>query len=268
MKDFPLFALLTDFGTRDGYVGSLKAAIYKVQPRAQIIDISHDVAPQDISQGAFLLRLAFEDYPPETIFIAVVDPGVGSARHALLVEAGGRFLLGPDNGLFSYIYDLHPGFVARKLENRRTFAPQVSSTFHGRDIFAPCAAALSTGVAPDDFGPLLEKPPLRCPSARVSINEHSIHGNLVYVDVFGNLISNIHLTHLKDGSAIQSVVVNDIQIPLHRTYAEAKNNLMAVWGSSGFLEISWPGGSAVREGRLRVSAGVTVSLSIFPGPGS
>src|SRR5215207_9279919 len=149
----PVITLLTDFGTADYFVGAVKGAILSVNPAAVIADITHEIPPQDIAAGAFTLLAAYKTFPAGTIHLTVVDPGVGSARRPIIVSAGEQFFVGPDNGLFSYIYDREPSHRAFHVTSDRYFRPEPSSTFHGRDIFAPIAAALSQGVATEEFGP-------------------------------------------------------------------------------------------------------------------
>lgn len=144
----PIISLLTDFGTADYFVGAVKGAILSVNPAAVIADITHEIPPQDIDAGAFTLLSAYQTFPAGTIHVAVVDPGVGSARRAIIVKAEKHFFVGPDNGLFTYIYDRAPSHRTHHVTAEKYFRHPVSSTFHGRDIFAPVAAALSAGVKP------------------------------------------------------------------------------------------------------------------------
>ena len=149
----PRITLLTDFGTADYFVGAVKGAILSVNPQAVIVDITHEIPPQDIEAGAFTLLAAYKTFPAGTIHVAVVDPGVGSARRPIIVRANEQFFVGPDNGLFTYIYDREPSHRTFHVTAEKYFRPNRSSTFHGRDIFAPVAAALSNGVKPEEFGP-------------------------------------------------------------------------------------------------------------------
>ncbi|HWF90001.1 MAG TPA: SAM-dependent chlorinase/fluorinase, partial [Pyrinomonadaceae bacterium] len=149
----PVISLLTDFGTADYYVGAVKGAILSVNPSAVVVDITHEIPPQDVATGAFTLLAAYQTFPAGTIHMAVVDPGVGSTRRAIIVSANEQFFVGPDNGLFTYIYDREPSHRVIHVTAERFFRPDVSTTFHGRDIFAPVAAALSNGVEIEEFGP-------------------------------------------------------------------------------------------------------------------
>ena len=142
---------MTDFGNRDYYVGAMKGVILSINPDARIIDITHDIEPQNITSAAFVLSACYRDFPPATIFVCVVDPGVGSERRAIVVESNDHIFVGPDNGLFSFV--LNPNARVIAIKNDRFFRKPVSSTFHGRDIFAPVAAHLSLGIDLHELGP-------------------------------------------------------------------------------------------------------------------
>ena len=147
-----LITLLTDFGTADYFVGAMKGVILSVNPDARIVDITHEIPPQDIAAAAFTLLAAYVAFPAQTIHLSVVDPGVGSARRPILVMAGEQFFVGPDNGIFSYVIDREPKALVFHVNNEEYFRDPVSATFHGRDIFAPVAGALSNGVKPEKLG--------------------------------------------------------------------------------------------------------------------
>ncbi len=148
-----IVTLLTDFGTADYFVGAMKGAVLSVNPSAQVVDITHEVPAFDVEAGAFALRAAFEAFPKGTVHVAVVDPGVGSPRRPLVVAAGRHFFVGPDNGLFGHVYERVRPFRVFHLTNASYFRREVSPTFHGRDIFAPVAGALSRGVRAEELGP-------------------------------------------------------------------------------------------------------------------
>src|SRR5215208_7621540 len=151
----PVITLLTDFGTADYFVGAVKGAILSVNPAATIVDITHEIPPQDVAAGAFTLLAAYKTFPAGTIHVAVVDPGVGSIRRPIILSANEQFFVGPDNGLFTYIYDREPSHRTFHVTADRYFRPEPSTTFHGRDIFAPVAAALSKGLNARKFGPMI-----------------------------------------------------------------------------------------------------------------
>ena len=230
----PVITLLTDFGTADYFVGAVKGAILSVNPRAVIVDITHEIPPQDIEAGAFTLLAAYKTFPAGTIHVGVVDPGVGSERRPIIVSANEQFFVGPDNGLFTYICDRESSHRIVHVTSDRYFRPDPSTTFHGRDIFAPVAAALSNGVALEEFGveiddavrlPSLETPP-----------------RIIHIDRFGNCVTNI------TRDSVKNLVVNGQRISeVRRFYGEGDDeSLFAIWGSAGFLEISVNGGSAAK----------------------
>jgi len=233
----PVITLLTDFGTADYFVGAVKGAILSVNPSAVIADITHEIPPQDIAAGAFTVFAAYETFPAGTIHVAVVDPGVGSTRRPIIVSANEQFFVGPDNGIFTYIYDREPSHKTFHVTSDRYFRPSPSSTFHGRDIFAPVAAALSTGIAPEEFGPEINDA-VRLPSLDTPLR-------IIHIDRFGNCITNITRELLPSDT---SVVINGQTITEFRQfYGEGdKESLFAIWGSAGFLEISMNGGSAAK----------------------
>lgn len=228
-----MITLLTDFGTADYFVGAVKGAILSVNPNVVIVDITHEVPAQDIEAGAFLLFAAYKTFPRGTIHVAVVDPGVGSARRPIIVAANDQFFVGPDNGIFSYIYDREPSHQTFHVTAEKYFRPDPSSTFHGRDIFAPVGAALSTGVVPEQFGPEINDP-VRLPSLETP-------SRIIHIDRFGNCVTNIR-------RKVKSLSVNGKTIDSFREfYGEGSGEeLFAIWGSAGFLEISVNGGSAAQ----------------------
>ena len=231
-----MISLLTDFGTADYYVGAVKGAILSVNPSAVIVDITHEIPPQDVAAGAFTLLAAYKTFPAGTIHVAVVDPGVGSTRRPIIVSANGQFFVGPDNGLFTYIYDREPSHRIIHVTADRFFRPEPSTTFHGRDIFAPVAAALSNGVAIEEFGAEINDE-IRLPSLETPLR-------IIHIDRFGNCVTNI----TRDRLDSESLIINGRTIREFRQfYGEGDNeSLFAIWGSAGFLEISVNGGSAAR----------------------
>jgi S-adenosylmethionine hydrolase len=236
VDSLPVISLLTDFGTADYYVGAVKGAILSVNPSAVVVDITHEIPPQDVAAGAFVLLAAYKTFPAGTIHVAVVDPGVGSTRRPIIVSANEQFFVGPDNGLFTYICDREPSHRIIHVTAERFFRPHVSTTFHGRDIFAPVAAALSNGVAIEEFGAEINDE-VRLPSLETPLR-------IIHIDRFGNCVTNI----TRDRLDSESLVIKGRTISeFRRFYGEGDDeSLFAIWGSAGFLEISVNGGSAAQ----------------------
>ncbi|HVG30188.1 MAG TPA: SAM-dependent chlorinase/fluorinase [Pyrinomonadaceae bacterium] len=245
-----IITLLTDFGAADYFVGALKGVILSANPRATIVDITHEIPAHDVQAGAFTLLAASESFPEGTLHVAVVDPGVGSARRAVLAECGGQRYVGPDNGLFSYVCERAGGARVRHLTNRKFFRREVSATFHGRDVFAPVAAALSAGVDARELGEEIDDwvrlPPL---APRVD-GDGTIEATIIHVDRFGNCVTNLTRRELGDEQIARgaTLVVGDQPIRrFRRFYADGEGGSpepFAIWGSAGFLEISAPRASA------------------------
>ena len=242
-----IITLLTDFGAQDFFVGAMKGVILSVNPDATIVDISHEIPPQDIETAAFNLLSCYRDFPSGTIHVAVVDPGVGSERRAVLIECANQFFVGPDNGLFSWICEREKDWTAIHVTKERFFRHPVSKTFHGRDIFAPVAAALSKGVAPQEFGkPLPDIVQLETLEP-TNVDNNTIAGRIIHIDRFGNCITNFTSEHLRSrGSASWRIILNEREISSFREFfaAAAANEIFCAVGSAGFLEICTPNASA------------------------
>ena len=256
-----IITLLTDFGTQDYFVGAMKGVILSVNPAAQIIDITHDIPPQDIHAGAFNLLAVYKEFPSATIHVGVVDPGVGSDRRAILIECAGQFFIGPDNGLFSWICEREGKFVARRLTNAAYFRQPISTTFHGRDIFAPVAAALSNGVNPDEFGPLIDDH-VRLESLKPKTTDKGIEATIIHIDRFGNCITSLTRDHFGavELAAGASLMVNKQKVTSFREFfaqpgQQDEAELFMIVGSAGFVEIAARNASAAsilnaRRGQL------------------
>ena len=234
-----LITLLTDFGTADYFVGAMKGVILSINPAAVVVDLTHEVPPQDVRAGAFTLAAACASFPAGTVHVAVVDPGVGSARRGILVSAGGQFFVGPDNGLFGFIYERDRQARVFHLTNEKYFGTKVSATFHGRDVFAPVAAALSRGVAPGEFGAevtdfvrLPDLKPKRAPGG-------SIEAAIIHIDRFGNCVTNLTEEVMPSHPRL---IINGREVTsFRRFFAEGGDDpseLFAIWGSAGYLEIA------------------------------
>jgi S-adenosylmethionine hydrolase len=277
-------ALLTDFGTEDWFVGTMKGVIASIAPKAQIIDICHDIPPGDIRAGAFGLLASYRYFPRGTIFVAVVDPGVGGPREALLAEAHGCHFIGPDNGLLSYalaggppgtggarhaISSLKPpspesqGNRIRVIENPAYRLPGTGSTFHGRDVFAPAAAHLSLGKTTGSFGKKKEDF-IELPFPVPYKLRATVTGQFVHIDRFGNAITNLTPRDLEglQGKGAKGVVpkAKGKAFPLAGFYAEAApGKPLSVAGSSGFLELSINGGNAAKKFGLKRGDAVKIA---------
>jgi S-adenosylmethionine hydrolase len=258
----PVVALLTDFGLRDHYVGVMKGVILRICPSAVVVDITHDIAPQDVTGGAFELAAAFRYFPEGTVFVVVVDPGVGSERLAIAADAGGYRFVGPDNGVFSLVFREHRPAHVVELRERRFALPDISRTFEGRDRFAPAAAWLAQGTSITEFGPaVIEWTRLAVPEP-VGTGT-AIDGEVIKVDRFGNLITNITRRDVgRLQTAAPRVTVEGRTLHgLVEAYANrAPGTICALYGSAGFLEIASASGSASEL--LQAGRGTPVRVSV------
>ena len=254
----PLITLLTDFGSRDSYAGVLRGVIAGICPEAAVVDLTHAVPPQDIRAGAFQLLVACPYFPAGSVHLAVVDPGVGSDRRLIAVEAGRHFFVGPDNGLLRWSVEWLAGdnWQAVELtEPRYWLAPasEVSHTFHGRDIMAPVAAHLAAGVAPERLGSpvgALAGAPLPRP-----VREgQRLRGEILHVDHFGNAITNIRREYVSEpGGALRvDIGCHSLCGPVESYAGVEVGEPLVIWGSAGFLEV------AVREGSAAGALGIRV----------
>ena len=261
-----IVTLLTDFGTADYFVGALKGAVLAANPSALIVDLTHEVPPYDIEAGAYTLRAAFETFPEGTVHVAVVDPGVGSARRAIAVEGQGHTFVGPDNGLFGHVYGRVEPFRVFQLTNANFFRREVSATFHGRDIFAPVAGALSRGVRAEELGPEVFDF-VRLPTATVErAADGTLSGAIIHVDRFGNLVTNIMPNDLSEEAVARGarLRIGGREVRRFRRFfaedAEGAGEPFAVWGSAGLLEVAVFRDSAARV--LGVKRGDKVEVNL------
>jgi len=248
----PIITLLTDFGTVDGYVGEMKGVLLSAAPDAEIVDITHDIPPQDVERGRLTLARVWRRFPPGTIHLVVVDPGVGSARDAIAVSSEGFYLVGPDNGVLS------PALLAA---SARVVSLPVSrhaaATFHGRDVFAPAAAALARGERLDAIGVEAGNPIVRRTPEPTRRADGAIEGEVIFVDRFGNAVTNLI------GARGGTIEVGGLSIDLRRTYAEVDTGRpLALVGSTGLVEIAVRGGDAART--LGLERGSVVALRTAP----
>lgn len=243
----PIITMLTDFGTKDHYVSAMKGVILSINPKCLLIDISHEVRKQDVREGAFILGNAFSYFPKGTIHLAVIDPGVGSERKPILIRTENYFFIGPDNGLFTIAAMKDRVRKVIQLINKRYFLSNISSTFHGRDIFAPVAGYLSLGIKPDVFGKEIDKW-VKLDFSEPNIKGDKLLGEIIHIDSFGNLISNIdHERFLKFINAHSfSIKVKNRKVShIKHGYWEGRDKeLIALFGSGGYLEIAVKDGNA------------------------
>jgi len=253
----PIITLTTDFGLKDPFVGVMKGVMLGICPEARLVDLAHDLPPGDVAQAAFALYMARPYFPPGTVHLAVVDPGVGTERALLAVRAPEHLLVGPDNGLFSYILEEVQDWEARRIENKDLFLPDVSRTFQGRDMLAPAAAHLARGFDFNRVGPPVTDL-VRLPALAPQLSGETVTGRVVYVDRFGNLISNIPNRLCQNRTF--SLTAGPISLDgLARAYADAPlGRYLALPGSAGFLEIARNQGRAEQPGILTVGTEVLV----------
>jgi len=274
-----IIALLTDFGNSDIYVGVMKGVMKTIHPRAEFIDITHEIQPQNVRQAAFALLHSYRYFPTGTIFLVVVDPGVGSTRKPIAVQAGGHTFIAPDNGVLSYVLSELGDIRAVELSNAvyQLFPP--SQTFHGRDIFAPAAAHLAVGVPLERLGPVLERI-FKLPVPHMRFDENRITGQVIHIDHFGNIMTNIGRldwvspgqirletlteqlppTLIETGVMVVSIgghAITDIK----QSYgAVQRGSLLALIDSNGYLEIALNQGSAARYLKVKLDDRVEVQL--------
>lgn len=227
--------LLTDFGTFDGYVAAMKGAIAEIAPSALVDDASHDIYPGDIVGAAHALRRYWRLYPEGTVHLVVVDPGVGSARRAIAVEADGRFFVGPDNGVFTFVLTDAKQSTVIEITNDRYSREHISHTFHGRDVFAPAAAHMAAGTAPRHLGPVITDP-VTIAAPPPLVTESAVHGEILNVDRFGNLLTNIGADLVRPGAMLEFAGET---LRIVGTYADAEDGeTIGLINSDGVLEIA------------------------------
>jgi S-adenosyl-L-methionine hydrolase (adenosine-forming) len=259
----PIITLLTDFGTKDHYVASMKGVILNINPQCTLIDITHQVSPQDIQEGAFLLANSYSYFPKGTIHLSVVDPGVGGIRRPILLVTQHHFFIGPDNGLFTLVAQREKVKKVIVLTQQKYFLPNPSTTFHGRDVFAPVAAHLSLGTQPRAFGSQTHSW-VKIGFRKPAIGAGKLLGEILHIDAFGNLISNIdEKIFFRWSREAPSVIwIGKKKIHgLRKGYWEGRpGEPMALFGSSGYLEISMNEGNAQKV--LKVKRGDRVMVSV------
>jgi S-adenosylmethionine hydrolase len=256
----PIITLTTDFGTKDGYIGAVKGVIKSINPDAQLVDITHEIEPFDVMGTAFSLRNYYSYYPKGTVHLVVVDPGVGSDRQPLLIKSEDYFFVGPDNGVFTFVYDREKLTEIIQISNKKYFLSDLSTTFHTRDIFAPAAAYLSLGVDINEFGsPAKQCSKLLLPQPKET--KKKITGEIIHIDRFGNLITNIEVDLLHKRRVASIRTGKRLIKQISRSYFEIPiGKVGALIGSSGFLEIAVNQGSA--QSALKAKMGTSVEINL------
>ena len=263
----PIITLLTDYGTKDHFVAAMKAVILSIIPQVHIIDITHDIAPHDIIEAGFVLRSCYSNFPIRTIHLVVVDPTVGSPRKPIIVATDNYYYVAPDNGVLSLVYDVDPVSTVVQISAEHLMLPEVSKTFHGRDIFAPAAAWLARGTDMLNFGDeITEYTKMQLPKAKL-VGDSLLKGTIIHVDRFGNLITNISRDEYNaarekvPGNVTRILIGKQEILGLKEFYAEApKGETIALFGSTNVLEISQNQGSAART--IGVNRGAEVGIQL------
>jgi S-adenosylmethionine hydrolase len=259
----PVVTLTTDYGTNDHLVGTVKGVLLKINPDVAIVDITHNVVPFDVLDGALAIASAYKYFPPKTVHLVIVDPGVGTDRRPLLVSGEQQFFVGPDNGVFSLVYEKEERITVRHVTAQHYFLNPVSKTFHGRDVFAPVAAWLTKAWQSQSFGDeISEYARFSLPKPKVA--DGLVKGIVLRVDAFGNLMTNLTPADLPEqtlkNGAIKLQVANKDVTRLVETFAQGEAGVpVAFLGSSGFIEIAVNKGSAAKQ--LGVGRGVPVTVA-------
>ncbi|MDI6786092.1 MAG: SAM-dependent chlorinase/fluorinase [bacterium] len=253
-----IITLTTDFGDKDYYVGAIKGIVYSINPLASIVDISHQIKFGDIGEASFVIKAAYKCFPKGTIHLVVVDPGVGSDRRIVIVKSNDYYFVAPDNGVLSYAIDQLKDIKIFEVTNKKYFLKNISHTFHGRDIFAPVVAYLAKGVAAKEFGEKIDNLVVSS-IKKVYKKDQTLIGEVVYIDKFGNLITNFTPHDLSSLRNIYVRINNCEMFQINSFYAQSKiGSLLAIWGSYGYLEISVNQGNA--EKYLNAKKGDIVSI--------
>lgn len=261
-----LITLLTDFSDRDGYVGVMKGVILGIAPQARVVDISHSIPPQEVRQAAWMLARSAPFFPPGTVHVAVVDPGVGTSRRGIIAQLGAQVFVGPDNGLMTLLHQRCAGLgeIIRihNLQNSAYQLKPVSFSFHGRDVFAPAAAHFINGVALEEFGaPVSDPLLLDFPEPRRGADGWV--GEIIHVDAFGNLASNIRAQHLEKKANTRIIIKNMEINGIRNTFGEGMpGEMLAIMDSFGYLSICVVNGSAANA--LDAGVGETIRVDFLP----
>ncbi len=268
MPESRIVTFTTDFGLQDHFVGVMHGVVLKLNPQTLVVDICHAVASYDVLDGAWTIAQAYRFFPPQTVHVVVVDPGVGSERRPIVVETDDYIFVAPDNGVLSLVEAREKKFVVRNVTAKRYFLHPVSLTFHGRDIFAAVAGWLSKGVTAAEFGPQISDY-IRLPLPPVErVGENSLRGVVLKVDKFGNLITNIDASSApalfqSETQAVSILIAGQTITRLCRSYADgAGDEIFAIVGSSGYLEIAAKQASAAEK--LAATVGTPIGMVVTP----
>jgi S-adenosylmethionine hydrolase len=260
MKHRPIIALLTDFGKADGYVASMKGTILTIAPQSSIVDITHEVPPQDIHHAGYVLWSCYRTFPLGTIFVCVVDPGVGASRRILCVRIGGYYFLAPDNGLLRNILATEPVSEAVNVMQKKYYQKRISTTFHGRDIFAPVAAHLANGISMKKFGAITQLKQTNDVFVRINgTSEKKLSGAILHIDRFGNIITNYLAKKLP--TSLKLRIGNHSIVEQSAAYATSKLGIpFMILGSTNLIEVSMKNERAAK--RFGATVGQRVLLQI------
>lgn len=263
MAERRVVTFTTDFGLDDPFVGIMHGVVLNIHPETTIVDVSHAVASYDVFDGALAIAQAYRFFPPRTVHVVVVDPGVGSRRRPIIVETGDYIFVAPDNGVLSMVEAREEKFEVRHVTAERYFLKPVSQTFHGRDVFAPVAGWLSKGILPEEFGPEIFDY-VRLPLRQVEmVGDNSLRGEVTRVDKFGNLITSIGESDapalFQSEPAVSILIAGQTIKRVCKSYAEGEGDeVFAIIGSSGYLEIAATQASAAEK--LGAGVGTPVGL--------
>jgi len=268
MHHRPLITMTTDFGYDDPSVGVMKGVIYSINPHLNIVDLTHNIAPQGIQEAAFTIGMNYQYFPAKSIHLLVVDPGVGSKRRPLLVVSDGHYFIGPENGVFSYIFNqASKDLKVVHITSEHLFLKKDSPTFQGRDVFSPCAARLSTGLDISEFGEAIEDyHTIRLP-VPLRQNDRSLKGEVILIDRFGNAMTNIKKTEIDDLLSLfpkgrMKIFLRGKEIQFREYYSQADDrSVSALINSSEYLEVFVYSGSAASEYDIRPGESVEILLS-------
>jgi S-adenosylmethionine hydrolase len=260
-----IVVLMTDFGLKSSYVAQMKGAMLSINPNLNIVDLTHGISPQNIKEAAFVIGGSYKFFPKNTIFVCVVDPEVGMLRKIILLKADGFYFIAPDNGLLTLVLEKEKEKEIFSLENDKYFLEKISPTFHGRDIFAPVAAYLSLGTELNEFGPIMQdinKMKLK----ELIVTEKEIQGEIIFMDRFGNAVTNIEGDYLLEKNIDFTSLVIKFKgyyvIGISKSYSEKGiGELLALIGSNGYLEIAINKGSAEEECGIKVGDKVKLSIN-------